>query len=441
MSTSTSSYRSLLDQIRVSLEFLKGNHKKPTGYNDQFGMGIQDGTRNEADLPSHYPASPERWRFFHTDISESNRIFLQYSNDNRYAHQRFDGNGEYDVHQIMPSPGETLIFRTAERFRYKTGYEAEVTQAFSVNQSLQSGDIIQIGPFDSTDGYGIEFNGELGDNYGQIFMKRAGEKVDTKTVHLHKPITEFTRWEMAFAWYNIGAGLERQTFSSEGETLNKSLGGVSAEGGRGPRWANLPITFKITAGGSTSNLIGNIGTVGWRTLGDVNARARPKGIDFLNDNIGTIDTWVPLRAFRTRPDLDIVNNQLIDIRVLNYTADVTVRLIGLIFSPQNVTFDGSDNWSTPDIWNRRNNAIETRADINQIVDNSQTLQTTTTTPGGFLVGKDILAAAGTQSIKGFNQGGGLDYKRNIPDRDYLVILGHASSSADVHYEVTFEQDW
>src|SRR6056297_1784831 len=108
---------------------------------DVFGKKKSDSTRNDGDIAGHYPYSQERWRFYENTIDETNRIFLEYNEDARYQHQAFgtgvSNGGSYDVHEISPNAGETLIFKTTERFRYVVGYESVVTWAFGISQDLQ----------------------------------------------------------------------------------------------------------------------------------------------------------------------------------------------------------------------------------------------------------------------------------------------------------------
>lgn len=152
---------------------------------DLFGKPIADGTKSEANIASHFPYNPERWRLYSGSATEANRIFLRYNpNEGSYDQQRLNGNGEWDVHTLKPDAGETLIMETAERFNYVVGYEAYITHALSISQALKSGDRLRCGPYDGSDGYGVEFRPELGEEKAEMFIMRDGDKVQEQPVNI-----------------------------------------------------------------------------------------------------------------------------------------------------------------------------------------------------------------------------------------------------------------
>jgi len=424
------------------------------GFEDAFDKLIADNTQNELDLASHYPYSQERWRFFSGDPEvSSNRIFLQYNqSDSRYQHQRFNGTGDFDVHTLVPAAGELLTFRTAERLRYTVGYEGFATMAFSINQSLQTGDTIRMGFFRNGDGYGYEFNGSLGDNTANIFILRNGTKVADADVPLERPVTEFTRFGIGFAWYNIGRAEFIQTYTDGGTQFNDTLGKLSVSPSRGPRTGNLPITAEIEPDGGTTGLEANVGSTAFQTFGDVNNITRDKSLVETGLTYGGSGDWEPLLAIRGNPDLNIVTNELSALDVPEFTGDDDLFLTLHNFGIPNVTDGGGSqltdaDFSVPELWSETNNSLEVSTAVDQIVDSTGTLQTTTPDLGGHQLGFASLykQTSGQGGNATTSQSPGVNNipKRQLREDDYAVVLvrTRGATSGDVTLEASFEQDW
>jgi hypothetical protein len=400
------------------------------GYEDAFGKLIADSTTNELDIASHYPYSPERWRL----LVDGTRQFPAYGSVSQYNHAT-------DVHEISPQAGETVTFETNERPRYVVQYEQKVSMSLSLSQALQSGDRLRVGCFDDDNGWFFEQSGNQDMSRVDLVIRRSGqEKKRLSNTELARSTDNFTRLEIQFNWYNVGRAKFTQTYTESNEQVNQEIASISInDGGRGPEVANLPVRFEVVAGSSTSNLTLNAGSVSVVTLGDVDALSRVKSADF-QESVGSTGVWEPIRAFRLRPENDIVNVQLASLKALNYSADDSIRLLGQAFSVDNVTF-GTDGWSTPAVWNSQNNALETRTDVTGVPNQSGSVNATVSDPGGYQIGRSTVIPVTGDYTEGKASSGNQTQKQGIPTGDYLVILAKSGTVGDVDYELTFEQDW
>lgn len=402
----------------------------PLGYEDSFGKLIADGTVSKLDIASHYPYNPERWKIF----VDGTRVFPEYGSVSQYNHTG-------SVHELIPAAGETVVLETAERPSYVVHYDQSASFAAGINQDIQSGDIIQFGPFDDDDGWFLEVNDTHGVDECDMVIRSGGTDQRTKKGKLSKAITDFTRFAVNYGWYRVSPSHWTQYYVESDMTRLNDVGRIGMDDARSnPEVGNLPLRYSVTAGPSTSGLKLEAGSVSVLTLGGDRGLNRVKGADF-TDDIDSIDTWVPIRAFRLAPDKDIVNVQLLDLSALSYSQDVTVRIQAQVFEEENVSFADTDSWGVPGEWLAQNNAIQTRDDVSAIPDNDGTTAATKTNPGGFQIGRSILLPSADDFKKGSTEGGDVQQKRDVPQGIFLVVLGKASSVGDVTYEISFEQDW
>lgn len=416
-------------------KFLEDASKKLSGSTDVFEKLIADSTTNNSNLASHYPYSPERWRLFKGDTSSGNRLFPEYNSVSEYNHAG-------DVHELKPAAGETIIFESAVKYSYTVAYELAVSFAVRINQSLQSGDHVRFGYYDGTDGWFFEVNDTHGSNEADFVTLRSGSEKQRKTIKLQKQVfgESLVRFEILTAWYNISRQLLKQSYSENGYQENPVVGRASIDDGKGPEIGNLNLRYEVKAGSSTSNLVLEAGSAALITRGNEIDNTRSKSKLF-QDDFAAADTWVPLRAFREEPDKDIVNSQLLSLKVLSFDSNDTIEIAALSFDETNVTFTGTDSWDTPDIWSGQNNALQTRSDVSQVADQNGTLVADALDPGGFQVGQAVLSPTdGKQFKKGVIETE-VGVKRNIPDGDIIVIMAKSTGVGTVGYVANFEQDW
>ncbi len=399
-------------------------------YEDAFGKLIADGTTHRLDIPSHYPYNPERWRLFVDGV----RQFPEYGTVDQYAHQD-------DVHALSPAAGESVVMETTERPRYVVGYEAVTTWALAINQALNPGDHVRMGPNDGEDGWRIEHTGSHDPEQADLQILRGGSVKVTRNIDLQVALTVFARYEMAWNWYNTGVSKARQTYTRGHEQINGVLGSVSVDDGtRGPRTGNVPIRFEVKADAGTSGLTLELGSVGFFVNGDATGRSRLKRAPF-DDDLGTANTYVPVRAFRVDPGRKMTDVQLLSITPLQYTVSDRVKVTVQAMSPDKVTFAGTDSWSVPPEWNAQNNVIETRTDVDGIPGGDGTVAGTQDDPGGFQVGGQALYPAGQGKSIGAGEGSARDRKRFVSPRDIVVVLLKSTSTGTFSYEPIFEQNF
>lgn len=396
---------------------------------DVFGKMIADGTRNVLDVPSHYPYNPERWRI----MVDGTRVFPEYDTVTQYTHGG-------DVHELTPAAGETVILETNELPRYVVQYEQVASFAWNLNKSLVSGDIARVGPFDDDNGWFIEHNGDHTDNQVDLVIRRDGTDTRVENVSLPKSVLNWNMYRNRYSWYNVGPSEWQQFYADGNDGIIKEIGKIAIEGtDRGPKKGNVPLRYEITASGSTTGLQMNAGSCALVVLGNTRIRTRAKSHKF-EDAIGTINTWNALRVFQVKDDYKIINTSLLKMYALNYSEDADVEIAAMIMPNEKVTFD-ADGWSTPELWNATNNALETRSDITGFPDNSGTIGATATNPGGYQVGRAAIELLGAQLRQGVMPSEVESIKRDMPNLDYLVIIGKSATAGTVTYEIEFEQDW
>lgn len=401
---------------------------------DAFGNDISDRT-NVLDLGAHYPYSPERWRLF----ADGSRIFPEYEstiNDlSQYTHDE-------DTHDLSPAAGETVTLESAERPRYVVAYELAITWAFAINQSLTGDDQIQIGAYDGSDGWYLEHRGDHPDDVTcDVVLERDSNEVYRETGQdLRKAATTFARAKLQTGWYDVTRQDWERSYTNDGDQENETIATVSADDARGSRTGNLPVHFSVTADASTSDLVLSAGSAAQVNLGRTTPITRIKPPEPFTDNIGSTGTWVPLRAFRVDPDRRIVNFQLKDLKVLSYSSDALVTVAISSLPASKVAFSGGDSWGTPAPLTPTSSVLETRTDIDTIVDRSGASVSTTTEPGPFCLSTASLTPTDQQFQKGSSSDTS-DEKRNIPRDDIAVAMGKAGSTGDVTYANDWEEDW
>lgn len=406
---------------------------------DVFGKKISDSTRNNADIAGHYPYSPERWRFFENSISESNRLFLEYTDDSRYDHQGFNGRGNWDLHTIKPNAGDTLIFKTAERFRYVVGYESVPTWAFSINKALQSGDRITIGPTDFTDGWACRFSGDLGENQYKFIQFREGNETKSPTFSLSKPITSYTRHEWRYAWYEIMGVLHSQSYGFD----NWQTGQIQCDGNlNGPSIGNQPLSCKIEA--SSTGLEIYLGSCAWQTKGDVDSIVRDKTFKTPDISYGGSNEWQPLYVIRKDSKRNYIQAQIDQVTLTRFGGNADVFTIVMVMSKQNVRdsngnlLDDTD-FGVPNELSDINSIFQTSTSVAQIPDSNGNIVTTASDPGGYQVGYSSLYTATGSGPE--REGSQNTIKRRMNDDDYMVILGKSTASGSITNELLMQQSW
>jgi len=137
---------------------------------DVFGSDVSKTVTNTSNLAGHYSYSPERWRLFDGGKATGDRLEPEYNTVDEYNHT-----GDY--HELKPAAGQTVIFESAERYRYVVSYEVEASFTLAINQELQGDDYVRCGFYDGTDGWFIEHNGDHAPEEVDMVLLRAGSEV------------------------------------------------------------------------------------------------------------------------------------------------------------------------------------------------------------------------------------------------------------------------
>jgi len=404
---------------------------------DQFDKIIADSTTNEADLGANYKFSPERWRLF----KNGSRQFVQYGETSNFT----DAD---DAKLLQPDSTDTMRLETAERFRYIVQYVSKASSAFQINQDLQSGDYIGFGygeddiansgddtPGPAADGWFIYTNASIYPDV-KIAEYRGGTELDAKTVSLEKGLKTWTRYAVSFNWYAVGNAVWRETFTENGDQRNKILGKTSVDDDKGPLSGNHHVFFSVKAGGSTSNLEMECGSIAMQTLGQVQANTRIK----TTPHTGTISTtgaWVPLFALRETPGETDVNVQIVNTDVPEFSGSGDIQVMPISVDPENT--DASD-FTVPATISAANSVIEETTNITNFPDSTGTQVTSAADPGGYQLGFGSNYQEG-QGNTVRSSSGSTTRKRQINNGDIVVVLGKATETGDYAVEIITEQDW
>lgn len=410
---------------------------------DAFGNEISRTTRNNADLASHYQYTPERHRLYkngtreliHYDVDGSSDL-----EDNRA--------GAEDVFVLTPSAGDTLQFRSAERFRYTVNYVSQVTQAFAVNQSLSNtDDRVTIGldtspNIDLSDGYFLEHLPSHSDTEVDLFIKRNGNVVgDRTTVTLQAAVTAWQRFVNEYSWYNV-AGSEWSntisgTFDGENEVRNFKLAefGVAdgdtnaGPGGRGPISGNGHIIYEVEADSSTTGLELFVGSMSFTTLGATPASVKAKGAETDAIDVTQTDDYEPLFALRRDPNRPNVN---VDLRQIEITQGAGQALAISCNSSEVLDSNGNEladsGFSRPAEHSIQNSVVEVTngSYVNQFPNSTGSTVTTASDPGGYQLAFDSTRQAqGGQVERTAN----LVEKHGIHNQDIAVFLALPDDAA------------
>lgn len=415
---------------------------------DAFDWQVRLGMTNEADIAAHYPYTPERFRVF----VNGTRQFLQYGSAPEYENL-------VDGHRLKPqSAGDVVTMETTEAYRYVVGYVLEWSAALRTNQSLQSGEIVTFGYGDSdldnstgaslgpnADGWFFYWTGAHADREITVAEYRDGTELDAETVTLEKDTTVWKRLASLINWYNVGHARYIETYTEDGEQRNPTVAKTSIDDGKGAQTSNKSVQLSVKAEGGAGSLEAELGSVGVRTLGDVQAITREKTGAF-EASVGTTGAWVPIYAIRVDPERGIVNTQLRNTDIAKYSASADIQVMAREFAPENLRDDSGNqltdaDWASPSEQSETNSVVQATTAVGQFPDSSGSLVTSTTDPGGFQLGFASLYASGSGSKTTVRGGSGQTRKRQVSDRDVCVFLANAGATGDVTCEYITEQDF
>lgn len=395
---------------------------------DAFGKLIADGTSNRADLPAHHPMSPQRHRLY----QDGARVSPHYGEGTDIF------TDELDCYKLTPSGGETLKFQSAERFRYVVQYEGLWSQALALNQELQGddelrllyeGDVDDLDNATTTEGHGLIFTSEG----ARAVHIREGVEVESKHIDPPRPLTEFTRFECRYNWYNVGNNIYRQTFTDDGEQINADLGKTSVEPGRGERVGNGRITVEVETDPTTTGLEVEVGSSGYIILGDVDPIERIKAASVDNITHSGSGEFEPLMALRLQDGKGQIATNISGLQILDSPADAIVTVVAT-----DPALTDAANFNPAPEFDDDSTAIEGTLDVSTMPDANGVEVTSTPNPGGYQIGyaaaEDLGGNRGTASTEGTRS-------ETIHDTDVALVLGMSPAAGDFHIEYTTSQQW
>lgn len=334
-------------------------------YEDQFGRAVTNSRRNVLDLPSTYGVSAERYRL---DINGTRQL-LQYSST-----AKLDDTG--DSQTLKPAAGDTMELRTAENLRYAVGFVSEFSVAVVLNQALQSGDELKLRLGDDSDAYELRFT----DSVSEARIRRAGSTESSSSFSLPQPLTTISRFEGTFNWYSVGPIEFLQTRTKEGEQFNERIVAVSNDTGPGPQEINLPLSVAVTAGGSTTGLEVDVGSMGYNYAGDVleTTRSKPSRLTALSHAANT--NYEAAFALRIDPNRSETACQL---QPPSLTAGNSGELLCIAVDASKTD---ASSFSAPAQQSGFNSVVQETTSVSTFPDSTGSVVSAASDPGGRAVG-------------------------------------------------------
>jgi hypothetical protein len=399
---------------------------------DAFGKLVADATENELDIATQYDFSPERGRLFRN----GSRAFPHYNTVSQFS-------DDADVWTLQPDAGDRMHIRSAESVTYTVNYVLQLSQAFELNQSLTNGDVLRWAAYNGTDGWVAEQRGaDHADDQIDVIESRGGAETTLATdVTLAQPVTDWTRYELRYNWYNVGNQRWVQTYTDDGTQVNSELVTTSNDGERGPETANLNIWWEIQAADTTTNLELRVGSGGAITLGSPQSLTRDKTQLVQVTVEGTNGAWEPVYAIRLAPDNPNVNAAFSQLDVLDYAASADLELVVASVAASKTDASG---WSVPEYHHAASSAIESTTNISEVPNGSgvQTDLGTSEEFGGHTVATaaKIDGGIGSESVGTANPV--RQEKKAVLGSDVLVVLARTDSTgSQLSFVWGVDQNW
>lgn len=411
------------------------NQLKKLSYDasDTFGNQIRRITRNELDIASQYQYSPERLRLFR----DNTRQFVQYD-------APITGFTDADrTWDLAPGSDETLHIESAESVSYVVNYETVATFAFELNQSLGTGDVVQVGPRTATDGWYMEQRGsDHTDTQVDIIQLDDGSTTTLASdVELDKPTTDACRYECRFNWYGVGSQVWTQTFTEDGTQRNTRLVETSEDGAFAPATGNVNLWYEITQAAGNSGVELSVGSMSMITNGAIANLTRSKPQTVSVSLPSTNDTWLPIYAIRLNPDVPNVNARFRSLNITSYENNTFLELVAASMSPDKTDATG---FSIPAYHHAQNSAFQDTTNISEVPDDEGTQGTLGASDkyGGYTIATSSISSGGnTLSTQG-DISAATEAKKSILGSDEIVFLARTGNAgATLRFTWGADQDW
>lgn len=401
---------------------------------DAFGNRIADGRKNIFDIASQYQFSPERLRLF----VNGQRAFVQYNGTPELS-------DEADIWRLQPGAGDAVHIETAESAIYIVNYVTSVSAALQLNQSLQDGDVLRFGAFNGNDGWVMEQRGaDHDDTHVDIIEYVDGVRETLAAdVELDKPTTEWCRYQMAYNWYGVGNQIWTQTYTHEGDQINKEFVKTSSDGVRGPTVANLNVYQEVEADANTTGLELLAGSMAGVTLGTPRAITRNKKQYVSTTVSGTADAWEPVYAIRVNPENDVVNSQFSDLEVQAYSSNATLELVAVAFDNSKTDIADAD-WRIPAYHHAENSALQATTAVSQVADETGTVTDLAAGEkfGGYTLASSVDVDGGNVTGQAATTNPSRIEVKNILRSDHIVFLARTGTmDGTLHFTWDVDQRW
>jgi hypothetical protein len=443
---------------------------------DNFDRIVANPLIDLVDVAGEKDFTPERLRYFKDDT----RVFLQYGTDATFSETT---NG----YLLTPGSDQHLTIRTAEKASYQVGYDLWPTQAFQINNTLQSGDVvgggygrIDIGDFDPSvvdpdadnpasgaytntlaDGYFWYHTVDTGLTQRLLTEVQDGTVVDSAIFDLSKTAADFTINEIRLNCYAVGPAVHKQIFTDNDRypldpQINDTYGAVSNDDGQGSGEFSHRMVAAIKQGAGNSGLELEAGSFGIRSPGQAEPQFKFKGHSMDLDNTNTTEgTYQAVAAMRIDTDRENVKLRFTDMTVIATPGNSTnrTRVIIQATAPENTNADDDFTFETPSEHSTSNSVlreIEVAGDatpnlVGPLEDGAGTDSTgadtanTTTNPGGF----QLIRASITPEGEGTSSGiaaQSAEGNRELYPGDIGIVWIDSNTSGIHEVDISTEQN-
>jgi voltage-gated potassium channel Kch len=396
-------------------------------WEDGFGRPIMQRV-NPLDMPSSYPASPERYRY------EINGSRVRIGSTQKVTSR------ESDI-LVEPDAGDTIRVRSAERIRYIVGYEGVASWAWRTLTKLGDGDTVRVGVSDTQgNGYVVEYTGTgpAADEYtATAYIENATQGVVAES-SFEPPVdpTKNQRDSVQWNWYNVGRAKFRKTYTKGGRQNNPTVAKLSNDEGGATDVANLFLVMEIEAANAGQQL--SVGSMGHVVLGDATPTSREKEVGYTGLSYGGSGDYEPLCAFRIDPSRDNIYAQVSGVSTTGHAEDGEVIVVCVDPSLTDATIFSSPAQVNPD-----NSVIQGTTSISTFPDSTYTEVSSASSHGGRQAASMAVTSGAPQSTSS-RISESFGRKRPIYSDEMLVVLIKTlTSTADtgLGVMVDFEEEW
>lgn len=414
---------------------------------DSFGTPVSESTRILIDQPATIPTNRERHRYYVDTGTGYDRVNNPIEdNTNSFEDQT-------NFFLVKCPAGERREFRTAKRATYQSGYETEWGIAWRAVQNLSDGQKVRVRLVDTPreDAVVAEYRNVNGEIEGEFYLQNASGKLNSTGKESFNPQPDLTTPRICrgfSSFYAVGKHRLEEIITEEFRTTNPDDSNVRqsnqtvAEIADVDDWSvesfNFHLGIEVDCRDSSSGLDVEIGTHVYKVRADTPETRRQK--EFRNVGLtydGSNANYEPVLAARVDPSRD---NVPLEIPGTEIEGGDPGEVVAVACFPDEVTFTGNDSWSSPVQASENDSVIQSRTDVDQILDNNDTFSSDVDQVNNNMRTVSMSATAGRKSI-------GSSSAETIisplhPD-EVMVYLLKADSATNVDYNIRTltEENW